>query len=481
MEHFKPLVIGAPRSGFALLCSVVIHFGPLERSHATLRQNILNVILRGVGDHIADSIVSTFGRHGVTRDLLYNENFRYIAGGPKWISRDRPEDACFRKYVGVRGKGDFTIVTRHPREVLNLDAVVHSHTDPALWLAHPGFCDYEKFASVRSPVGILSSSVFSINALASEYIQKFVPPQQDNDGIRQELALYKLTDMEFFEGLVKFLVKYFDEFMEVHDQYIIMRWEDLIRHPVATIMRLADEGGVSVNEQYAAKIWGKLDHVNLTQAHKHNYRVGHGVVDGWRSWITNDHLGIIRDYGFEKHMAALGYGTIEMLNECDYTPFQEQVSVAIRSGRILDRVVDRDLFTFAFNKSNLMSDKFIFKRYAWKANTQIERAAFGDEQLLFEVWESAEQACGELNGFIEEYLLESDNLNGVRMIRLLDGLCGKYKGILGPEMGERFERTFAMARCVASEKKAFGVKFKAVKRLGRKVIKTVKKMVCEEV
>lgn len=101
--------------------------------------------------------------------------------------------------------------------------------------------------------------------------------------------------------------------------------------------------------------------------------------------------------------------------------------------------------------------------------------------MLFEVWESAEKACGELNSFIEEYLLESDNLNGARMIRLLDGLWGKYKGILGLAMGERFERTFAMARCEALEKTAFGGKFKVVKRLGRKVIETVKKVVCDEV
>jgi len=240
---FKPLVVGAPRSDFALLCSVVIHFLPHTNFRRTQQQDVLNILLKGVGNHISNFILERFKTHGIEQDLLYNPNFRYIAGGPKWISRETPELACFRKYIGVKGKGDFTLNIRHPRHVLNLDEIVHSHTDPKLWLEHPGYSDYTKFASVRSPIDILNSSVFSLNALASEYIQKFVPPEDDNDLIRQNLALYKFTDLNFFEGLVKFLSGYFDEFMSVYDKYILMKWEDLIQTPVPTIMRLANEAG----------------------------------------------------------------------------------------------------------------------------------------------------------------------------------------------------------------------------------------------
>ena len=109
-DPFKPLVIGAPRSGFALLASVVIHFVPLAPSKIDLRQAVLNALIRGVGNYIADEIVREFAKAGITGDLLYNPNFRYVIGGPKWLSRKRPGYACFRKYIGVRG-----MATAEPR------------------------------------------------------------------------------------------------------------------------------------------------------------------------------------------------------------------------------------------------------------------------------------------------------------------------------------------------------------------------------
>ena len=446
--NFRPLVVGAPRSGFALLSSVIIHFLPLAPHDIGLRQEVLNILLRGVGDYVSNSIVARFTRNEITNDLLYNPNFRYLVGGPKWIPRDRQDDACFRKYIGVRGKGDFTLVMRLPREVLNLDAIVHSHTDPKLWLEHPGYVEYTKFASVRSPIDILNSSVFSLNALASEYIQKFIPPEQDNDTIRQDLALYKFTDLDFFEGLVKFLAGYFKEFMAVRDRYILMRWEDLISRPVPSILRLARESGILMSEEYASGIWRKLDHVNLTQAHKHNYRVGHGIVGGWKNWITNHHLQIIKDYGFEEHMIDLGYGKIEFLDESRYTPFQKKVSACIEAGIVHTEFFDPDLFTFAFNKSNLVSDKFPFKRYRWREHTQIERSIFKDEALQNEIWDCTEQACAEIITMIGTYLQESYGLDKAGMLKLLDSLQKKNQKTLGNAVGKRYMMAFMEARAL---------------------------------
>jgi hypothetical protein len=444
--NFKPLVVGAPRSGFALLSSVVIHFLPLVHRDIGLRQEVMNILLHGVGNHISNQIVERFSSHGTTNNLLYNPNFRYVVGGPKWIPKDSQDFCCFRKYIGVRGKGDFTLITRHPREVLNLDEIVHSHTNPMLWLEHPGYVDYTKFASVRNPVDILNSSVFSLNALASEYIQKFIPSELDNDTIRQDLALYKFTDLNFFEGLVKFLAGYFDEFMAVIDRYILMKWEDLIQKPIPTILRLANESGVPLTKDYAASIWSKLDHVNLTQNHKHNYRVGHGVVDGWKNWITNPHLNMIKEYGLEKHMVELGYGKIEMLDESNYTPFQKKVSACINIGKIHDEFFDPDLFNFAFNKSNLVSDKFPFKRYNWREHTQIERSIFEDEGLQNEIWDCAEQACSEVNALLQDYLDASKGKNKRDLVKLLDRLQREHQLSLGMALGKHYTSAFMQAR-----------------------------------
>ena len=444
---FKPLVVGAPRSGFALLASVVIHFVPYAPNKADTKQRIFNALISELGNHISTSIIQQFSAHGITNDLLYNPNFRYIVGGPKWLSDHRPDYACFRKYIGVRGMGDFTLITSHPRQVLDMDEVVHSHSDPGLWLNHPGYSDYTKFASVRNPVGILNSSVFSLNALASEYIQKFVPEALDTHEMREQLALYKFTDLNFFEGLVRFLAGYLEEFIKFKDRYVLMKWEDLILEPIPTILRLAKEANINFPEEHALQLWEKIDHVNLTQAHKHNYRKGKGIVGDWKNWITNEHLAMMKLYGFDRYMIELGYGPIEFLNPMEYTPFQQKVSDHIEHNTIYREFFDPDLFMFAFNKSNLVSDKFPFRRHDWREWTQIERSIFSDEALERKIWDVAEESTGQLNAFIEDYLKRDFSIHN-RAKRHLRDLNKKFRHILGRTEPEIYRRAFEHAEAV---------------------------------
>jgi hypothetical protein len=441
---FKPLVVGAPRSGFALLASVLIHFVPLAPGKPDLRQRVLNALMRNLGDHISAAIVKAFADRGITNDLLYNANFRYIVGGPKWLKDGDPETACFRKYIGVRGMGDFTLVTTHPRQLLDMDEIVHSHSDPGLWLAHPGYRDYVKYASVRNPVGILNSAVFSLNALSSEYIQKFVPPRLDDHRLREQLALYKFTDLDFYEGLVRFLAPYLREFLQHRHGYTVMRWEDLITNPVPTIRRLGAAAGLDVTDDVARDIWAKLDHVNLTQAHKHNYRIGAGVVGDWQRWVTNDHLDIARRHGLEEIAVGLGYEPFGRLDEARYTPFQRRTADFIRRGEVYREFFDPDLFTFAFNKSNLVSDKFPFRRPGWRGHTSIERSIFKDEALESAIWDVAEGATRELNDFLRDYLVsvspgQSDVLPGLRALRR------RHESGLGASDPARFAAAFRAA------------------------------------
>lgn len=441
---YQPLVVGAPRSGFALLASVLIHFVPLAPGKFDLRQRVLNALMRHLGDHIAASIVKVFAQHGITGDLLYNANFRYVAGGPKWLKAGDPDTACFRKYIGVRGMGDFTLITSHPRELLDMDEVVHSHSDPGIWLSHPGYRDYSKFASVRHPLGILNSSVFSLNALASEYIQKFVPPEHDNHGLREQLALYKFTDLDFFEGLVRFLAPHLREFLRHRHGYTVMRWEDLITEPVRTIRRLGAAAGIEVSEAFARDVWMRLDHVNLTQAHRHNYRPGAGVVGDWKKWVVNSHLEIARRHGLEEIAVELGYDGFGPLDESQYTPFQQRVAELIRHGEVHRECFDPDLFTFAFNKSNLVSDKFPFRRHEWREHTQIERSIFRDEALERAVWDAAENATRDLNEFVQDFLREPCH-TAADALRHLRELRRRYEKSLGASDPVRFAEGFRAA------------------------------------
>jgi Sulfotransferase domain len=394
----RPLVIGSPRSGFALLCSIMSELLPVDPPRLDLRQRVLRAVTDQLQFSISKSVEAAFAQRGITADaLIYNGNFRTIAGGPKWLKSGEPDRACIRKYLGVRGMNDFTLVIAHPAEVLETDDVVHSHSHPRLWTELAHYDGFTKFASVRNPIGIINSSLFSINALTSEYIQRFMDERDDNDEMRQRLALFKFTNLDFFAGIARHYKGYFEEFIEVADRFTIMRWEDLIRRPADTVAAIAKAAGLPVGLDHAAQIWQRIDHVNLTGAHKHNYRRGKGIVGDWRNWITNRHLEVIRDHGFERVMERFGYGRIEPLDEARYTPFQRQVTALLARGEIFDDYADRDLFGFAFNKSNLDSSAFAFKRYEWKANTVVERSSFTDEVIVDAVWEAAEAAAGELN------------------------------------------------------------------------------------
>ncbi|CAD6875275.1 hypothetical protein [Methylomonas fluvii] len=76
---------------------------------------MLNILLRsGIVDHVSLRILECLERHDITSNLLFNPNFRYLVGGSEWMPRERPDTSCFRKYIGVRGKGDFTLITPTP-------------------------------------------------------------------------------------------------------------------------------------------------------------------------------------------------------------------------------------------------------------------------------------------------------------------------------------------------------------------------------
>jgi len=445
----RSLVVGPPRSGFTLLSSVLVHLAARRpvKWRDDLRQCVVNAAVETLGWTVSDAIVAFIEREGLAADLVYNLNFRELTGGPKWLDSANPERACFRKYIGLRGRGDLNLVVAHPRAVLDHDVVVHSHVDPALWLDHPGYAGYRKFASIRSPIGILNSSVFSLNPLASEYIQKYIPSELDRDELRQHLALYKMTDLDFFGGLVSHLKRYLEAFVPVRDRYAVMRWEDLIDRPVPTIQELASAAGLSVDDSEAAAIWAELDHRNLTGAHKHNYRSGFGIVGNWRKWLTNRHLELIRDIGLGTVTEVLGYAADETLDETAYTPFQREIAAMIARGQIYDDYDDRDLFTFAFNKSNIDIDKFKFRRYPWRANTQIERSCLSEPALELRLWDVAESAATQVNGLLSD-LVTGDFASPRAAAQSVEAAFARHRAGLTALAPARFAA--AAAACLAA-------------------------------
>ncbi len=427
-EPFRPIVIGAPRSGFSLLINIVSRLYPLTTGNHSIERRMIKAFINSAGPEIANSISRVMSQAGLESDLIYNDNFRLAVGGPYWIDENEHDRICFRKYIGVRGMGDFTLLTSHPRGISDFYEIVHSHIHPETWLSHPAYLDCIKLSSIRHPADILASSCFSINALASEYIQRFVPPEDDNDLLRQGLALYKLSDINFFEGLIAPLKSYLEEFLHCQNQFgYVMRWEDLIKNPIDTIMAVGAACEVTLDSDIAGMIWKDMGYRNLTGAHKHNFRAGHGRVGGWRYSLTNSHIECMKDNGLEPYCIKMGYGELPQLKKMEYTCFQNKVNSFIQSGSAYNEFPDRDLFKFAFNKSNLDFSSFpSFKTYSWRDHTRIERSSFKDEELLMRVWDAAEDSVNRFNSAYKE-LIELDYLMENEVIPMWKSALKRWK------------------------------------------------------
>lgn len=397
--------MAAPRSGFSLLISVINTLlqrgaGRPVRSPA---QIVLDQVIELVSFYVTHKYRSTFARFGITRDLIFNGEFHLLVGGPKWLEKSNPQLAGFRKYFGVRGMGDFLLVTSHPRQVLEYDDVVHSHTAPALWLQQDYYASFLRFSSIRNPIGIINSACFSLNAMASEYIQNFLPAESE-DHIRQRHGLYKLTDLQFFRGLVRFLKNYLDEFLPCRKEYFLMRWEDLITDPATTICRIAAAIGRDCSEEQARAIWKPMDHVNLLRFHKHNYRKGKGIVGDWKNSLVNEHMDVFREHGFDHYLEALGYPPIPVLDPRDYSPYQKLIARYLQRGEIYRQVGDPDLFGFAFNKSNIDASKFGFKSFPARKWTRVERSTLSQDSIVEAVSDTAEECCEKINQLLFQVL-----------------------------------------------------------------------------
>jgi hypothetical protein len=275
-------------------------------------------------------------------------------------------------------------------------------------------------ASLRNPIGIINSASFSLNAMASEYIQRFMP-NEDEESIRQRHGAYKLTDMDFVRGLITYLTSYLDEFFEVKDRYFIMKWEDLISSPVETIKSIGDALGVRISDNNAMAIWKPMDHKNLLKYHKHNYRRGKGIVGDWKNSLVNEHMELFRELDFDQYLEELGYPPVPELNPQDYSPYQKLVARYIQRGEVFRNTGDPDLFGLAFNKSNIDASQFKFKSYPKKKWTHVERSTINDDSIVEVVSDGIENASERVN----EILMSGINAD----LRDKESMCNSLRSL----------------------------------------------------
>ncbi len=398
----KTFVLGAPRTGFTLLISIINELSVYDRQKQQNTQLTYNNIIDIAGIYLKNKFFNFFQDRIDMKNYMYNGEFDLLVGGPKWINTENKNECVVRKYIGIKDNGDFTFLLYLPKKILEYDRVIHSHYHPKSWVEDNYYNEYLKFASIRNPMGIINSAIFSINAITSEYITKYIDDFNE-DEFREIMAKYKLTDLDLFDGLVRFLKSYLDEFIPVMDKYNIIKWEDIIKYPFSTIKEIARFIDIKVSKKDIKSIWEKLDHKNLPKHHLYNFRKGYGIVGEWRQRLTNHHLKIFEKYDFNKYLKILGYEEICYFDESKYSTFQKEINEYLNRTEICNKISDDNLFKFCWNKSNIASTKHKFDRFKREGYSKIERSSLKDNQIAIDFAKYIEPKVALINEMIRFY------------------------------------------------------------------------------
>jgi hypothetical protein len=152
---------------------------------------------------------------------------------------------------------------------------------------------------------------------------------------------------------------------------------------------------------------------------------------------------MMREAGLFGISAIWGDAAPAPLDAGTYTPFQQRLAEALAQGRVIRAYRDEDLFGFAFNKSNLDLDRFAFKRYGWRAHTQIERSTCTDDGLVMAVWDAAEAGCAAVNRALSHW-------DWVGSERVALAMADEVAGLFEDEAAWRDWRASLLAACQAS-------------------------------
>ncbi len=451
----KSLVVGAPRTGFALLLNILGELGRPAYDVDSQIQRAVNILTPLLGDYLYLNVLKILRGKYADRDIIYNQTFRPLLGGPFWLDEENKTQACVRKYVGVKDVGDFTLVVYLPKATLHYHDRVHSHYFPARWPDEAEFSHYTRFASMRNPLGALYSAAFSINAITGEYIDRFIGDEGD---LRQKFAQFRLSDIKMVDGLITHAGNYLKDFSLVSDRYNVFRWEDIIQHPAQTIVEISRccENEISLTE--AQKLWDRIAYKNLTGKHRYNFRrnKGHGVVDDWKYFLCNEHLELFKQHHIDEFLCEFGYAPITYFDEKDYSPFQRKVSHAIRQGEVLtEGLKDRNLQIFNWNKSNIVKTDHAFVRYPRKNFSCVERANFSDHEILDEFSEHIEDVMGRVNQFIDMIYATDEAETEQAWRDAMNHIKGRYQSMFNEmnstELMDLYEQRFSLLFDVLGE------------------------------
>ena len=347
-------VLGIPRSGFSLLISALDHLIPWNWEQRE-QLSSLNSIL---GKKLFKNFFLSLSDSPRT---IWSGEFDSVTGGPK-IFDDK--FLRVRKYLGFIDKGDIVFEISLNKKFVFLNHVFHSH-----YFNINEYSNQPTLISNRNPCGIFESAIHSLNAMTSEYIQIEYPnlSSDEIESIRNEIALYKFSRKDVVKALMNFQVNETNKmvtYIKNTKNNAVFQWEDLILSESDSFQRIhkfLKKYEIKVrNLSEAKEIFYQNINKNLLKFHKHNYRVGHAIRDGWV-------------FGLPYSLSNMITDSIKKIDENkivfqDYRKHRENLDinkhVLHTHGKLVEEVLkepnlyesellNKNIMEFSMNKSNL--------------------------------------------------------------------------------------------------------------------------------
>jgi hypothetical protein len=346
-------VLGIPRSGFSLIMNALDNLIIWDYEQRGELESI-NLL---IGQEIFKNFFSSLPK---TSRKIWSGEFDYLTGGPKIL------DERFykvRKYIGFINQGDIVFEVYLNKKLMFLNHIFHSH-----YFNINEQSNQPTLISNRNPCGIFESAIHSLNAMTSEYIQKIHPEYNSEkiEDIRNDMALYKFSRSDVVSSLMNFQVnesKQMISYISSTNNNEIIDWEALILKESGELLKIYDflrKNHIKVHDfSKSREIFYKNINKNLLRFHKHNFRTGHALRDGWIFGLP---------YSLSKKLTDMAKKIDKNILFKDYQKHIKNLNLSKdllhNHGKMVDEILknknvyysdlmDSNIKEFSMNKSNL--------------------------------------------------------------------------------------------------------------------------------
>ncbi|MDP6926423.1 MAG: sulfotransferase domain-containing protein, partial [Rhodospirillales bacterium] len=208
------------------------------------------------------------------------------------------------------------IIYRNPMHVSSFTQLLHqffSYDELNFYKS----CKIKLILAVRNPLDIILSNSNKIN---------FGDPAP------------VISNLPWFESLSENIRNYYLRYMQILDEFFVMKYEDLMEDPSKEIGRLAGFLDMPLDAAAIHSLWQQWGNKKIGEGGGHFWQPGAGK---WRRYFTADHLAILRKLGYESLLDEYGYDSSGLSDDMDIAELTEATPLPETSFLINDYHMQR--------------------------------------------------------------------------------------------------------------------------------------------